>query len=200
MRAELGIPADAPLVGSVGHLRTEKAYEVLVEAAAGVVAAVPGRALRDRRRGAGARAPGDADRRALGLDRAFSLPGARDDVPDLLAALDVGVCCSDFEGGPLSVMEYMDAGLPVVATRVGGLPELVADGVTGELVPPRDPAALGAALSRLLEDPERRGRLGAAGRARIRDEYGIDRWTARLEDLYTTLLAQKLLQPKLTDT
>ena len=84
-------------------------------------------------------------RRALGLDRAFSLPGARDDVPDLLAAFDVAVCCSDFEGGPLSVMEYMDAGLPVVATRVGGLPELVADGVTGELVPARDPAALGAA-------------------------------------------------------
>ena len=117
-------------------------------------------------------------------------------MPDLLAAFDVAVCCSDFEGSPLSVMEYMDAGLPVVATRVGGLPELIDDGVTGELVPAREPGALGAALSRLLEDPERRGRLGAAGRARIRDEYGIDRWTARLEDLYTTLLAKKLLQPK----
>ena len=195
VRAELGIPADAPLVGSVGHLRTEKAYEVLVEAAAGVVAAVPG--VRFAIAGEGPeRERLETLRRALGLDLAFSLPGARDDVPDLLAALDVGVCCSDFEGGPLSVMEYMDAGLPVVATRVGGLPELVADGVTGELVPARDPAALGAALSGLLEDPERRGRLGAAGRALIRDEYGIDRWTARLEDLYTTLVAKKLLQPK----
>ena len=81
------------------------------------------------------------------------LLGLRRDVPDVLAALDVAVCPSDSEGSPLSVMEYMDAGLPVVGTRVGGVPDLIDEGVEGLLVPRRDPAALAAALARLLRDP-----------------------------------------------
>ena len=116
------------------------------------------------------------------------LLGARDDVPDLLAALDVAVCCSDFEGGPLSVMEYMGAGLPVVATRVGGLPELVHDGETGILVEPRDPGALADAVAGLLGDPERSGHLGAAGRELRAAEYDVDVWVKRLEDLYESRL------------
>ena len=115
------------------------------------------------------------------------MPGARGDVPDVLAALDLAVCCSDFEGGPLSVMEYMGAGLPVVATRVGGLPELVLDRETGVLVEARRPGELAGAIGDLLDDPDDRKRMGAAGRALRASEYDIDVWVGRIERLYLKL-------------
>jgi glycosyltransferase involved in cell wall biosynthesis len=189
IRSELGIEAGQPVVVTVGFLRSEKAYEVLIEAAAQIAPSVPG--LRVLIAGGG---PEEAKLQALiddlGLGEVVTLLGIRGDVPDLLAAADVAVCCSDFEGGPLAVMEYMGAGLPVVATRVGGLPELVRDGETGVLVPPRDPAALADALAGLLAEPARREALGAAGRKLRDDEYGIDSFIGRLEALYERLLSE----------
>lgn len=186
VRTEFAIPESAYLVGSVGHLRPEKAFEVLIEAAGGladegthilIAGEGPERARLERLRS------------ELGLDGRVHLPGARSDVPDLLAAFDIAVCCSDFEGGPLSVMEYMGAALPIVATRVGGLPELVLDGQTGVLVPPRDPAALSAAIDELAAAPELAARLGSAGAELRAREYDIEVWIARLEALYHCLLA-----------
>jgi L-malate glycosyltransferase len=117
------------------------------------------------------------------------LIGARDDVPDVLDAIDVAVTCSDFEGTPLSVLEYMEAGLPVVASRVGGLPDLIEDGVHGLLVPRRDPTTLAQALHALLRDPERRRAMGEAGRQRRREQFDFDVMVGRLEDLYERLYA-----------
>ena len=187
VRAEFGIPAEVPLIGSVGHLRTEKAFEVLIEAAARLRERSPGAAVLIAGEGP-EREMLEALRSRLGLEGAVHLPGARSDVPDVLAALDVAVCCSDFEGGPLSVMEYMGAGLPVVATDVGGLPELVQAGRTGILVPPRDPGALADAIVGLLDDPERRSELGSAGRDLRAREYDVDVWMSRIEGLYASLL------------
>ncbi len=191
IRAESGIGADAMVIGSVGHLRAEKAYEVLIEAVSllgerhpGVQALIAGEGPE--------RGMLEEQRRRLGLDGSVHLLGARDDVPDVLAALDVAVCCSDFEGGPLSVMEYMAAGLPVVASDVGGLPELVRAGETGLLVPPRDPRALADALAGLLDDRAERRRLGDAGRELQRSVYGIDAWVGRLEALYSSLLGDRI--------
>ena len=187
VRKELGIPADASVIGTVGHLREEKAHEVLIEAAARLSPAHPG--LRVLIAGEGERRPVlEALIEARGLGDVVTLLGSRTDVPDLLAAFDVAVCCSDFEGGPLSVMEYMGAGLPVVASDVGGLPELVREGETGRLVPPRDPGALAAAADDLLSDPGRAREMGAAGRELQRREYDIDAWARRLEGLYENLL------------
>jgi glycosyltransferase involved in cell wall biosynthesis len=188
LRRDLGIEAGAPVIGSVGHLRAEKAYDVLIEAAA---------ALRDRHPGLRVLIAGEGPEREslealrskLGLEGTVLMPGPRDDVADVLAAIDVAVCCSDFEGGPLSVMEYMAAGRPVVATRVGGLPELVRDGETGVLVDPRDPDALADAAGSLLGDPALRERLGERGREVQRAEYDIDVWAGRLERLYADLLS-----------
>ena len=187
VRDELGIAADVRLIGSVGHLRPEKAYEVLVAALPLLADATTELLIagegpeRDRLERLAAE---------LGVSSRVHLPGARADVPDVLAALDIAVCCSDFEGGPLSVMEYMAAGLPIVATDVGGLPELIGDGVTGLLVPPRSPEALALAIDRLATDPALARRLGdAAGELRSRD-YDIDVWVGRLERLYDELLVR----------
>jgi glycosyltransferase involved in cell wall biosynthesis len=185
-RERFGLAADDRAVGSVGHLRPEKAFEVLVEAAA---------LLRERVPGVRVLIAGEGDEREMleglirsrGLDGTVELVGAREDVAHLLAALDVAVCCSDFEGGPLSVMEYMRAGLPVVASRVGGLPELL--GSEGAVfVPPRDGAALAGGIARILEDDALADRLGKAGLERQRAEYDIAVWARRLEELYDELV------------
>jgi glycosyltransferase involved in cell wall biosynthesis len=188
VRRELGIAVDAPVVGSVGALRAEKRFDVLLRAAAQLVPSWPG--LRVMIAGAGAeRSALEALAGDLGLGQRAMLLGARDDVPDVLAAIDVAVTCSDFEGSPLSVLEYMEAGLPVVATRVGGLPDLIEDGVHGLLVSRRDPAALAQALDALLGDPGRRRAMGEAGRRRRREQFDFELMVERLEDLYERLYA-----------
>jgi glycosyltransferase involved in cell wall biosynthesis len=190
LRRELGIAPDAPVVGSVGALRAEKRFDVLLRAAGQLLPRWPG--LRIVVAGAGAeRSALEALAADLGLARAVMLLGARDDVPDVLDAIDVAVTCSDFEGSPLSVLEYMEAGLPVVATRVGGLPNLVDDGVHGLLVPRRDPAALAGALDDLLGDPGRRHAMGSAGRQRRREQFDFEVMIERLEDLYERLYADR---------
>jgi len=94
------------------------------------------------------------------------------------------------EGLPISVLEAMAAGLPVVASRVGGIPELVVDGETGLLVPPRDPQAMAAALRRLVDDPDLRRRLGAAGRARAEELFDLPAFRQAHLDLYERLLSR----------
>lgn len=189
VREELGIGEEAPVLLAVGTLRSEKAYPVLIEAAAALVGSVP--ELQVLIAGEGVERPKLETLIAeLGMSEVVTLLGVRADISDLLAAADVAVCCSDFEGGPLSVMEYMGAGLPVIATRVGGLPELIHDGENGVLIPPRDPDALAAAAARLLADPALCQRLGEAGAELREREYGIDGYIARLEGLYRRLIAE----------
>ena len=187
LRSHLGIPDDAPVVGVVGLLRAQKALEVLVDAAALMRDRVPG--LRVLIAGDGPeRARLEALVRARGLESVVSLLGVRSDVPDVLAALDVAVLTSDFEGTPLAVLEYMAAGKAIVATRVGGVPELLDEGEHGLLVPPRDPAALAEAVELLLADPVRRHALGRAARERQRREFDLNATVRGLEALYEELL------------
>ena len=127
---------------------------------------------------------------SLGLGDSISFLGAREDIPAVIDALDLAVCSSDFEGSPLSVMEYMEGGLAVVSTAVGGVPDLVADGVNGLLVEPRDPDALAAALAALLDDPARRREMGERGRERRRAEFSIETTVRRVERLYDELYAR----------
>lgn len=193
-RGELGIEPGTPVVGTVCVLRPQKALEVLVEAAATLAERFP--ALRVLVAGEGderERLEGMISSRGLGST--VTLLGHVADVPDLLAALDVAVCCSDFEGSPLSVMEYMEAGRPVVATRVGGLPDLIEDGVHGLLVPRRDPAALATAIGRLVERPELAAEMGRRGQERRRHELDVATTVRRIEALYEELLARKRPRP-----
>jgi glycosyltransferase involved in cell wall biosynthesis len=189
VRAELGIPADAPVIGTVSVLRPQKALDVLLRAARILVEEFP--ALR-------VLIAGEGDRRfaleelteELGLQDTVMFLGVRTDVPDVLEALDVAVSTSDFEGSPLSVMEYMEAARPIVATRVGGVPDLIDDGVHGRLVEPQDPQAFAAAVAELLRDPEHARELGARARERRRTEFDIDVMVRRLEALYEELRAK----------
>ena len=117
-----------------------------------------------------------------GLTGRIDLLGNRGDVPDLLASADIFVLSSRSEGFPVSILEAMAAGLPVVATNVGGVAESVVDGETGLLVPPGDPDALAAALDRLLTDSALRLRLGTAGRERAHRYFDVaDFWRAHVE-------------------
>ncbi|MBW8059333.1 MAG: glycosyltransferase family 4 protein [Solirubrobacterales bacterium] len=199
LRAELGIGPGQPLVGAVATLRAQKALHVLVRAAASLAPRFPDlRVLIVGGEVGGAGRPDEPARdrlaalaRELGVGEQVRLLGPRPDVPDLLAALDVAVLSSDFEGSPLSVLEYMEAGRPVVATRVGGVPDLVEDGVTGLLVEPRDPEGLARAIAELLDDRTRASAMGRAGRERRRGEFSIANTVGRIEALYSELHAAK---------
>lgn len=186
VREELGIGPDQPVITTVGILRSEKAHSVLVEAAAEIVKTVPN--LRVLLIGDGVERENlEALIARLGLGEVVTLLGIRRDIADILESTDIAVCCSDFEGGPLSVMEYMSAELPIIATDVGGLPELVGP-ENGIRIPPRDPGALAAAALALIGDPERRRRLGRAGAELRESEYGAAVYIERLEALYDRLL------------
>jgi glycosyltransferase involved in cell wall biosynthesis len=186
VRAELGIPPDAPVIGTVSVLRPQKALDVLLRAAKILVEEFPG--LRVLIAGEGDRREALEElARELGLQDTVMFLGVRTDVPDVLVALDVAVSSSDFEGSPLSLMEYMEAARPVVATRVGGVPDLIDDGEQGLLVAPQDPPAFADAVAQLLRDPDRARAMGERGRERRRTEFDIDVMVKRLEALYEEL-------------
>lgn len=190
-RVALGLPESGLVVGSIGHLRSEKAYEVLVDATALLTRRFP-----DVRAVIIGTGPEEEMLRATaeraGLGDRLVLAGQREDAASLISAFDVSVCCSDFEGGPLSVMEYMASGVPVVASDVGGLPELLEGGRAGRLVPSRDPAALAAAIEGLKDHPEATTEMvSRAAELRAR-EHDIATWVARLEALYARLLDEKV--------
>ena len=186
-RAELGIPADAWVVGSVGRFAVEKNYPLLVRAAAPLLGPDARLVLVGDGGEAGAIR---AEVAARGVAPFASLPGVRHDVPRCLAALDAFALSSRLEGLPLCALEAMAAGLPVVATAVGGLPALIEDGVTGFLVPSDDEAALGRALAALRADPARARAVGERGRALVRKLYAHDAMVRRYLDLYASVGAR----------
>ncbi len=192
VRAELGIPADAFVIGTVGRLAAEKDQALLLRAMAPLLAAGAHVVIV----GAGAEeAALRAQIAALPAAAAASahLPGLRRDVPRLLAAFDAFALTSRFEGLPLVLPEAMAMRLPVVATAVGGVPNVVREGVTGFLVAPGDgaAAAMSARVSDLLADPGLRQRLGARGREIALAEYSAERMADDYMAIYREVLARK---------
>jgi glycosyltransferase involved in cell wall biosynthesis len=188
LRAELGIPADAPVAGTVAVLRPQKALDMLIEAFAGVRRGLPEARLVIVGDGPSRQAL-EACARMAGVGDAVTFTGVRSDLATVLDGLDVAVMSSDFEGLPLFVFECMAHEAPLLATAVGGIPDVVVDGETGVLVPPRDPSALGEALDRLLRDPAERRRLASQARERL-GEYTLERAAGRFAELYEELLAE----------
>jgi glycosyltransferase involved in cell wall biosynthesis len=185
IRSELGLSRTAPVVGVAAVFREQKGLDVMLEAHARLLAEVSDAHLV---------VAGDGPYRAqlehhidrLGIRSSVHLLGCRDDVDAILRSVDAGAMSSDYEGMPLFALECLAAGTPLVATAVGGLPEIIDDGRTGLLVPARDPAALAVALQRVLTDPALARRLGSAGAARA-DEFTLDSVANRFADLYEQL-------------
>jgi glycosyltransferase involved in cell wall biosynthesis len=186
-----------PRLVAVGRLKAPKDFVTLVRA----LALLPPGSFEALIVGEGPdRSALESELRRLGLEDRVRLAGERHDVPGLLAAADVFVLSSVSEGLPVSVLEAMAAELPVVASRVGGLPELVVDGETGLLVTPRDADALAAALDRLVADRALRRQLGAAGRAYAESRFDPESFARAHVDLYAAELARrKLPAPRATD-
>jgi L-malate glycosyltransferase len=195
IRRELGVPSGVPLVAVASRLNRLKGIEHFLEAAAivgrrtrGVRFLVIGE-TRPAERSYLSVLTGLADR--LGIRDRVIFTGLRADVPDLLACADVSVMPSLNEALPNVVLESMAAGAPVVATRVGGTPEAVQDGVTGLLVPPGDCWALARAIDQLLSDRELAARLGESGRQLVRRRFSMDGMVRATERLYHTLLEKR---------
>jgi glycosyltransferase involved in cell wall biosynthesis len=190
VRDELGIAPEVPVIGIVGILRPQKAHEVLLRALSQLTDEFPDIQLL---------IVGDGPRREpieqlideLRLRGNVRVLGLRSDVPEILREIDVAACSSDFEGSPLSVMEYMDASLPIVATAVGGIPDLIESGEHGLLVPPGDPTALAQALAEMLRDRPRAKAMGERARERRRTEFDLRTVIGRIEELYCELLARR---------
>lgn len=185
-----GDKLDPPHLLCVARLEPVKNHAVLLQACA--LLRERGVPFRGVLLGDGAaRARVAAERARLGLDGLVLMPGAaeQDEVRDWLRRSAVCVLSSDSEGMPVSLMEAAACGLPLVATAVGGVPEQIVEGVTGLLVPPRDPAALADALARLLADPPLRARLGAAARADAERRFSIGRQVDRMMQVWLRMLA-----------
>lgn len=189
LRQELSLADDTPLVACILRMTEEKCPLSVMEVAKRVCA-----------RHADARflfiGGGDMYEDVLrciarlGLEKQVLLLGRRSDIPAILRASRALLLTSRIEGLPNTVMEAMFSGLPVVATNVGGVPDLVTHGEHGYLYAPNDMAGLAEGLCRLLDDPALAQRMGAAGAKKMRTEFALDRVADNMERVYRTLLAQ----------
>lgn len=190
-----GFPAGSPIVAAVSRLAPRKGLEQFIAAAAVVAQRIPAA----RFLVVGEANPLQPDYgveiealvRACGLSERVTFAGFRDDIPALLARVSVSVNPSLDEALSNSLLESMAAGVPVVATRVGGTPEALTDGEHGLLVPPDDVPALANAITNVLENADLARRLAYAARARVCERYSVDRMVAATERLYDELLARK---------
>jgi glycosyltransferase involved in cell wall biosynthesis len=199
IRRDLGIAENAPIVMVVSRLTPKKGLEQFLAAAG----ALSSRFQDARFVIVGYANPSEKDYEnslktltgRLGLTDRVVFTGLRQDVPALLAVATVAVMPSLDEALSNVLLESMAAGAPIVATRVGGTPEAIADGVTGLLVEPGDAAALAGAITRLLNDPALAERLGRAARQAIEDRYSVEKMVRATGQLYLNLLARKQRKP-----
>ena len=192
-KRELGVAPETILVGAVGRLSDEKGFDLLVQAIGGLLPSHPRLMLWIAGEGEEkARLQRLIDDR--GLQQHVRLLGFVSDVQRLFEAMDVYVCSSIREGLPNSVLEAMALETPVLATRIAGVPGVIADGRNGVLVAPGSAAALAAGLERLLEDAAFRARLGSAGRETVVDHYSFDRRMLRVAAIYRHALGENALQ------
>ncbi len=184
---DLGIPEGAPVVGNVAALTDHKDHATLIEAAARVVARRGD--VRFVIAGEGECRPALERRlRETGLADRVLLLGFRDDIDALLPAFALFCLSSHMEGLGTSLLDAMARGLAIVATNAGGIPEAVEHGVSGLIVPARDPARLAGALIELLEDPSRRAAMGAAGRSLFERRFSADRMVENTLRIYGELV------------
>jgi glycosyltransferase involved in cell wall biosynthesis len=179
----LWLPHHAPVVGNVAALVPHKGQRYLIEAAHLVVQEVPDARFVILGEGE-LREQLQRQVHEHRLEKHVLLPGFRTDVLGCIKGFDLFVMSSVTEGLGTSLLDAMACGRPIVATRAGGIPEIVEDGVNGALVPPRDAASLAAAIVRALKDEGWRRRMGEAGLARVRERFTVDRMVEQTAAVY----------------
>lgn len=179
------------LVVVVGNMhRDVKGHPWLIRAASAVVRKFP--TVRFLLAGDGEMRPAfERMAQEAGVKQHVLFLGHRPDIPEVLSCCDIGVLASTAEGLPNAVLEYLAAGLPTIATLVGGSLEVIRDGLTGLLVPPRDENSLGCAILRLLEDPQLAATLARAGRQHVEENFSFDRLLSNVSELYSELLGRR---------
>ena len=187
LRGELEISTNEFVIGIVGSLYPVKGHACLFRALKTVLAQRPRTRLLVIG-GGGLDHTLERTARELGIEQAVSFLGFRDDVPRLLPLLDLFVLPSLSEGLSIAVLEAMSAGVPVIASRVGGNPEIVLDRETGYLIPPESPAELASSILELIGDRYRANLMGKRGRERVAREFTTERMLGRYQDLYDSLL------------
>lgn len=197
VRTELETKSEVPLICNVANLNSCKAQEVLVRAMAILNRRLPearcwiaGNPLMEPATAAMVK----TEIAALGLEQSVRLIGPRRDVPDVLGAADVFVLSSRQEGFPITILEAMAAGRPVVATNVGGCAEAVVHGETGLIVPPEDPEALAVALLYMLTHRHQARQMGEAGRQRVSASFTVDNMVHEHLAVYEQVLAQRQIR------
>lgn len=194
LRRQFGIPAGSPLLGVVARLEPEKGHRYLIEAMPMILAAAPNVWLAIVGEGSALRAL-QAEAGSLGVGHRVVFTGRREDVSALTADLTVAVLPSLREAQGISILEAMARRVPVVASAVGGIPEVITSGVDGLLVPAADPSALAGAVLELLGDEALRRRIGDAGFATVRDRFSIDAQVKRVGLVYDAELARAGVLP-----
>ena len=192
---EYGIPEDAPIVGVVARLEAEKGHRTLIDAWPEVLAAVPNAWLLVVGEGS-ERDALEAEAASLGVSERVVFTGRREDVPAVTAALDVAVLPSYREAQGLSVLEAMALSRPVVASNVGGIPEMIEDGVTGLLVPPNDCDALAAALIKLLTDHPYADMIARRGHDLVHERFCIELMVNSIESIYDEAAAKLRIEER----
>jgi glycosyltransferase involved in cell wall biosynthesis len=189
-RAQLDLPESCFIVGIIARVTRAKGHQLLLDVFAGLQSKIPKALLVIV--GDGAELPAVKSYiRKLALEKSVLIMGERQDVPTILAALDVFCLPSETEGMPMTVLEAMAVGLPVVASDVGGIPELVKEGHTGLMVPPRAADELGAALLALARDPQRAREMGRAGRERLLKEFCLESTLSAYEEIYREAIGRR---------
>ena len=177
-------------MGAVGRLEPVKGFAYFIDSAFRIAERIP--SVRFVLAGDGTLSD-ELRRQAAPLEDRFKFLGLRHDVAELMAAMDVFVLTSINEGMGRVLLEAGAAGTPAVATRVGGVPDIIRDGVTGILVPPREPEAIAEAVLALARDPVRRAAMGKAAREVVVPAFGLEQMVGRIEGLYEELIREKRL-------
>jgi len=201
--ATAALPEGCLVFGTVGRIQDVKDHASLVDAFIALLALVPQQRARLRLAivGSGPLLPAiTAKVEAAGIADLVWLPGARMDIDVVMRSFSVFVLSSIAEGTPVTILEAMASGLPVVSTSVGGVPEVVLDGVTGALVPASDPGALAHAMARYVAQPQLVAQHGAAGLARSHQHYSMNAMLLAYAGMYDAMLAAKQHRPHLTRT
>jgi glycosyltransferase involved in cell wall biosynthesis len=190
LKKRMGLPIDSPVITLVAVLRAQKRHELVIAAAAEVIKVFPRTRFLFVGDGPG-RDRVEQEIKKARLEDRILMTGYREDIPAILSFTDLGIISSVAEGIPQFLFQIMAMGKPVIATEVGGIPEIVTSGVNGILIPPEDAAALVQAIVQLLGDPGSAGRLGEEGRRLVEQEYTVEKMAEKVYRVYQQVYERK---------